>query len=85
MRFLSRLALMGYSAALTVAQPLLRRKLRRRARVETGYGEAVEERFGFYAPAGWSRPAEAEVAASTRARRRSLRRNNGCATVRAAE
>ncbi|MFE8645426.1 3-deoxy-D-manno-octulosonic acid transferase [Sphingomonas sp. NCPPB 2930] len=64
MRLLSRLALLGYSAALTAAQPLLRRKLRRRARVEAGYGEAVEERFGYYEPAGWSRPTEAEAAAA---------------------
>jgi 3-deoxy-D-manno-octulosonic-acid transferase len=29
-------------------QPLLRRKLRKRALVEPGYGVAVEERFGYY-------------------------------------
>ncbi|MDA7414976.1 3-deoxy-D-manno-octulosonic acid transferase [Xenophilus arseniciresistens] len=34
-----------------MAQPLLRRKLRRRARAEPGYGVAVEERFGLYDPA----------------------------------
>ncbi|WP_175526039.1 3-deoxy-D-manno-octulosonic acid transferase [Paracidovorax konjaci] len=32
------------------ARPLLRRKLRRRAVAEPGYGHAVEERFGHYAP-----------------------------------
>lgn len=38
-----------YSAAMWCAQPLLRRKLRRRARVEPGYARAVPERFGHYA------------------------------------
>ena len=65
MRLLSRLALLGYSAALTAAQPLLRRKLRRRARVERGYGEAVEERFGRYQPAGWAQPAPGAAAGPT--------------------
>lgn len=65
MRPLSRLALLVYSAALTVAQPLLRRKLRRRARVEAGYGEAVEERFGHYQPAGWPQGASAPAAGPT--------------------
>ena len=65
MRLLSRLALLGYSAALTAAQPLLRRKLRRRARVEPGYGEAVEERFGRYQPAGWAQPAPGAAAGPT--------------------
>lgn len=37
-----------YSQALWAAQPLLRRKLQRRALTEPGYGLAVEERFGFY-------------------------------------
>ena len=37
-----------YSGALWLAQPLLLRKLRRRARAEPGYGEAVPERFGHY-------------------------------------
>ncbi len=37
-----------YSCALWLAQPLLRRKLRRRALAEPGYGEAVPERFGHY-------------------------------------
>jgi len=38
-----------YSAGMTVAQPLLRRKLRRRGVAEPGYLEAVDERFGRYA------------------------------------
>lgn len=42
-------ALWLYSALTWAAQPLLRRKLRRRARVEPGYGHAVDERFGRYA------------------------------------
>lgn len=37
-----------YSLALRAAQPLLRRKLRRRGRAEPGYLVAVEERFGAY-------------------------------------
>ena len=37
-----------YSLAAWAAQPLLRRKLRRRAVAEPGYGEHVEERFGRY-------------------------------------
>jgi 3-deoxy-D-manno-octulosonic-acid transferase len=37
-----------YSVAVWLAQPLLRRKLARRAVVEPGYGVAVEERFGHY-------------------------------------
>ena len=37
-----------YSVGMTLAQPLLRRKLARRARAEPGYAEAVEERFGHY-------------------------------------
>ena len=38
-----------YSAITWGAQPLLRRKLRRRARSEPGYAVAVHERFGRYA------------------------------------
>lgn len=38
-----------YSAITWVAQPLLRRKLRRRARAEPGYAVAINERFGRYA------------------------------------
>lgn len=37
-----------YSILTSLAQPLLRRKLRRRAMLEPGYGVAVEERFGRY-------------------------------------
>lgn len=37
-----------YSLAMWLAQPLLRRKLARRAQVEPGYGAAVQERFGYY-------------------------------------
>ncbi len=40
-----------YSLVLIGAQPLLRRKLRRRGRAEPGYLEAIEERFGRYAGA----------------------------------
>jgi len=39
-----------YSVAMWCAQPLLRRKLRRRALAEPGYAHAVPERFGRYAP-----------------------------------
>ena len=38
----------AYSCAMWLAQPLLRRKLRRRAVAEPGYGEHVQERFGYY-------------------------------------
>ena len=41
-----------YSALTWAAQPLLRRKLRRRAVAEPGYGQWVEERFGRYAEQG---------------------------------
>lgn len=37
-----------YGAFTTAVQPLVRRKLRRRAEAEPGYGVAVEERFGHY-------------------------------------
>ncbi|WP_291588712.1 3-deoxy-D-manno-octulosonic acid transferase [Comamonas sp. UBA7528] len=40
-----------YAALTWAAQPLLRRKLRRRAQQEPGYAEAVPERFGHYQPA----------------------------------
>lgn len=40
-----------YSLVLIGAQPLLRRKLRRRGAAEPGYLEDVEERFGHYAGA----------------------------------
>ena len=37
-----------YSVVTWGAQPLLRRKLRRRAKAEPGYGVAIGERFGRY-------------------------------------
>ena len=37
-----------YSGLMRLAQPLLRRKMARRAVHESGYGEAVDERFGRY-------------------------------------
>ena len=37
-----------YSGLMRLAQPLLRRKMARRAVQESGYGEAVDERFGRY-------------------------------------
>ena len=37
-----------YSALMTMGQPMLRRKLKRRGQQEPGYLEAVEERFGYY-------------------------------------
>lgn len=37
-----------YSGLMRLAQPLLRRKMARRALQEPGYGEAVDERFGRY-------------------------------------
>ena len=43
-------ALWLYSALTWAAQPLLRRKLRRRAVAEPGYAHAVGERFGRYLP-----------------------------------
>ncbi len=46
---MARAARWFYSAATWAAQPLLRRKLRRRAVAEPGYGQWVEERFGRYA------------------------------------
>jgi 3-deoxy-D-manno-octulosonic-acid transferase len=44
-----------YSLAMWMAQPLVRRKLRRRAVDEPRYGQAVEQRFGHYE--GVPRPA----------------------------
>ena len=38
-----------YSLLMWLVQPLLRRKLARRAKVEPGYAHAVEQRFGDYA------------------------------------
>ena len=46
---MANVALWLYSALVWLAQPLVRRKLRRRARLEPGYGRAVGERFGRYA------------------------------------
>ena len=48
-------SLAAYSALAWAAQPLLRRKLHRRAQAEPGYGESVGERFGRYAPADLGR------------------------------
>ena len=45
---MARAALWLYSALTWAAQPLLRRKLRRRAVAEPGYGQHVAERFGDY-------------------------------------
>ena len=45
---MNALALQLYTCLMWLAQPLLRRKLARRARVEPGYLEAVPERFGDY-------------------------------------
>lgn len=42
-----------YSALAWAVQPLLRRKLARRAVAEPGYQEAVEERFGIYDVEPW--------------------------------
>jgi 3-deoxy-D-manno-octulosonic-acid transferase len=38
-----------YSVVMWLLQPLVRAKLRRRAKSESGYGECIEERFGYYA------------------------------------
>ena len=54
-----RFALALYSAALFLAQPLLRRKLQQRARQEPAYAQDVEQRFGHY------RAAEAALAPGT--------------------
>ena len=45
---MSDFALRMYSGLMRLAQPLLRRKMVRRALHEPGYGEAVDERFGRY-------------------------------------
>ena len=47
-RAMRRFILGLYSGLMRLAQPLLRRKLARRAVQEPGYGEAVDERFGRY-------------------------------------
>lgn len=46
-----------FSALAWAVQPLLRRKLRRRALAEAGYGVAVPERFGHYQPEDLGRDA----------------------------
>lgn len=45
---MSGLVLGIYSGLMRLAQPLLRRKMARRALQEPGYGEAMDERFGRY-------------------------------------
>ena len=55
-------SLAAYSALAWAAQPLLRRKLRRRAQAEPGYGESVGERFGRYAPADLGRDGDFDQA-----------------------
>jgi 3-deoxy-D-manno-octulosonic-acid transferase len=45
---MSAVALWVYGRVMWALQPLLRRKLARRAQQEPGYAEAVEERFGHY-------------------------------------
>ncbi|MES2398970.1 MAG: 3-deoxy-D-manno-octulosonic acid transferase [Pseudomonadota bacterium] len=50
---MSALFLNLYSVLMWLGQPLLRRKLARRSKQEPGYGEAADERFGYY-----SQPAE---------------------------
>jgi 3-deoxy-D-manno-octulosonic-acid transferase len=46
-----------YACVVWLAQPFLRAKLRRRAVAEPGYGEAMDERFGYY-----TQPAESKDA-----------------------
>lgn len=53
-------SLAGYSALAWAAQPLLKRKLRKRAVAEPGYAEAVPERFGYYSPADLGRAARGQ-------------------------
>jgi len=53
-----------YSVVMWLLQPLVRAKLRRRARDEPAYGEHVSERFGVYAD---PTPAELSVAAPSSA------------------
>jgi hypothetical protein len=50
-----------YSGLMRLAQPLLRRKMARRAVQEPGYGEAVEERFGSYTQPRETAPALVEM------------------------
>ncbi|MEY4137819.1 MAG: hypothetical protein RLZZ371_1, partial [Pseudomonadota bacterium] len=37
-----------YSWLMWLAQPLLKRKLQRRSLKEPGYGQCIDERFGYY-------------------------------------
>lgn len=53
---MSSAALSLYSAAMWLAQPLLRRKLRRRGAAEPGYLEDVDARFGHYPPLAATAP-----------------------------
>jgi len=46
---LERLTLALYGLLVWAVQPLLRRKLQRRAQAEPAYGQHIPERFGFYA------------------------------------
>jgi 3-deoxy-D-manno-octulosonic-acid transferase len=50
------LVLRAYGLMTGLAQPLLRRKIRRRSLQEPGYGEAIEERFGHYTQPAESSP-----------------------------
>ena len=45
---MNRWLLLLYGVLTALAEPLLRRKLARRSRLEPGYSEAVDERFGHY-------------------------------------
>lgn len=47
----------AYSVLAWAAQPLLKRKLQKRALAEPGYAEAMPERFGHYSPADLGREA----------------------------
>jgi len=56
LNLLERLLLLAYSCLVWLIQPLVRRKLARRARQEANYGIQVESRFGHYQDApgtGW--------------------------------
>jgi 3-deoxy-D-manno-octulosonic-acid transferase len=45
---ISNLSLWLYGVFMRLAQPLLRRKLHKRAQAEPLYGQFIEERFGYY-------------------------------------
>ena len=53
-------SLAAYSALAWAAQPLLKRKLRKRSKAEPGYAEAVPERFGYYSPKDLGRDAQGQ-------------------------